>query len=926
MKTQPNYIYKAVKTPNDPGIEGVYAMNNTGQTGGTIDADIDAFEAWDVATGKSTIIVGIIDSGIDFDHPDLADNMWINSGEIAGNGIDDDGNGYVDDMYGWDWAYGDNTPSDYCGHGTHCAGTIGAAGNNGIGVAGVNWNVKLMALKFLDDYGSGTTSGAVAALEYAAQMGALLTSNSWGGGSYDEALKTAIENSNMLFIAAAGNDDMDNDIYPHYPSSYDLDNIIAVAATDHNDAKAYFSCYGLESVDLAAPGVDILSTKPDNYTDIIFDSPGWGLSSTYYGKISGTSMATPAVSGAAALIYSRNKGLHWSEVKSVIMDNVDPIPAMEGITVTGGRLNVFNAIVSVGSGISVSPDTLDFGLVGISENSQKTLTFTNWTDSSLYLDIESNESAFTPFSNSIEIPANEFVNLDVEFIPVDVRDYSGILTCTYNDSTIRIPVYGQADYLPFIEADPEALEYELQSEDSLEQFITLGNSGTRDLEWHIVGHMKNNVQSDYYPFSYYQNIPKGLSDNRVGREVKINSGGPDDFGYTWVDSDEQDGLPFNWIDIRSSGTVVNGLADDNYTGPFPVGFSFPFYGKEETQFYISSNGFIGFGPPENYHAQNNYPMPQAEHPNNIIAWCWDDLILNSGQVYYQNFEDYLVIQFENYGEFGAGGSVNAQIILNRNGTILLQYLSFDNDFDTLHATVGIESQTGEQGLEVVFNNSFLHDSLAVQISENNWLSVSPQNGVIVPDGDQQLNIQANSKGLGPGTYFSYLQIFSNDEDQNPKSIPVRLTVDAQYINFSVDMSKYQEAGYFLPESNDSVFVTGSFNDWSIEPIYVLMNTGGSIYEAMLPMYGAVDDTIEYKYFIKTGDLRYIPNGGLEDSVGVYGKDLNSRGVILNGSSQSIPTVYFNNNDKGWARLTKDTDSLEVTLFQGDSTTVELVLG
>ncbi|HES59562.1 MAG TPA: hypothetical protein ENO18_03940, partial [Caldithrix sp.] len=442
IHVQPNYRYQAIRLPNDPGIQGVYAMNNTGQTGGSDDADIDAFEAWEYSTGSDDIIVGIIDSGIDFDHPDLADNMWINPGEIDGNNIDDDGNGYVDDIYGWDWAYGDDTPSDYCGHGTHCAGTVGAVGNNDIGVAGVSWHVKLMALKFLDDYGSGFTADAISAVEYAAEMGAALTSNSWGGGSYDNMLETAIANANILFIAAAGNDDMDNDVYPHYPSSYDLDNIIAVAATDHNDYKAYFSCYGLESVDLAAPGLDILSTKPDNYTDISFGIPGWGLSSTYYGIISGTSMATPAVSGAAALIYSRNKNLSWNEVKSIIMDNVDPIPAMNGITVSGGRLNILNAVLDVGTGISASTDTLDYGLIGIGETVTRTISFTNWTDSLVALAVEPNESVFSPVTSSIDIPAKESVNLDIEYVPLAVTSYTGLLTCSYEDSVFEITLLG----------------------------------------------------------------------------------------------------------------------------------------------------------------------------------------------------------------------------------------------------------------------------------------------------------------------------------------------------------------------------------------------------------------------------------------------------------------------------------------------------
>ncbi len=254
---EPNYILRADEViPNDPSFPLLWGLHNTGQSGGTPDADIDAPEAWSFQTGAQ-VVIGVIDTGVDRTHPDLAANMWTNPGEIAGNGLDDDGNGYVDDVHGWDFVNGDNDPMDDHGHGTHCAGTIAGIGDNGIGVAGVCWHARVMALKFLDAGGYGTTSAAVLAVEYATANGARLTSNSWGGGSYSQALYDAIaaaRDAGVLFIAAAGNDAVNNDLYPHYPSSYDLDNIIAVAATDRYDDLADFSCYGAASVDVGAPG------------------------------------------------------------------------------------------------------------------------------------------------------------------------------------------------------------------------------------------------------------------------------------------------------------------------------------------------------------------------------------------------------------------------------------------------------------------------------------------------------------------------------------------------------------------------------------------------------------------------------------------------------------------------------------------------
>ncbi|EGJ32909.1 subtilisin-like serine protease, partial [Moorena producens 3L] len=328
---EPDFIVETIGDPNDSRFDELWGMHNTGQTGGTDDADIDAQEAWDITTGSDNIVVGIIDTGIDYDHEDLRDNMWKNPGEIADNGIDDDGNGYIDDVYGWDFVNEDNDPFDGHSHGTHVAGTVGARGNNGTGVAGVSWRTQLMALKFLSDFGSGYTSDAIEAVEYAVNNGAHLTNNSWGGGSFSQALKDAISEAhqaNQLFVAAAGNSRSNNDTRPMYPASYDVDNIISVAATDHNDELAYFSSYGLTTVDLGAPGVSVLSSIPNNG----------------YSSFNGTSMASPHVAGAIALTWSQAPFLTGMQMKAIVMEQVDPIPALANNTVTGGRLNVLNMV------------------------------------------------------------------------------------------------------------------------------------------------------------------------------------------------------------------------------------------------------------------------------------------------------------------------------------------------------------------------------------------------------------------------------------------------------------------------------------------------------------------------------------------------------------------------------------------------------
>jgi subtilisin family serine protease/PKD repeat protein len=334
---EPNYIIENnLILPNDSGFSNLWGMHNAGQTAGTPDADIDMPETWDI-TQSSNITVGIIDTGIDYNHPDLTENVWANPGEIPGNGIDDDSNGFIDDIHGWDFFNNDNDPLDDNGHGTHVAGTIAAVGNNEIGVAGINWHGKVAALKFLNNAGSGTTDGAIQALAYANMMGFKITNNSWGGGNYSQALYDAIATTNAdgnLFVAAAGNNGENGDLFAHYPAGYDLPNIISVAATDHNDALPNFSNYGQTSVDLGAPGVNIYSTVPQG-TCAHCDPSG-------YKSLNGTSMATPHVSGAAALLWSALPSLTVSELKNKIIDLSESVPTLQGKTVSGGRLNVYN--------------------------------------------------------------------------------------------------------------------------------------------------------------------------------------------------------------------------------------------------------------------------------------------------------------------------------------------------------------------------------------------------------------------------------------------------------------------------------------------------------------------------------------------------------------------------------------------------------
>eukprot|EP00441_Pelagodinium_beii_P019083 CAMPEP_0197660714 /NCGR_PEP_ID=MMETSP1338-20131121/51017_1 /TAXON_ID=43686 ORGANISM="Pelagodinium beii, Strain RCC1491" /NCGR_SAMPLE_ID=MMETSP1338 /ASSEMBLY_ACC=CAM_ASM_000754 /LENGTH=1485 /DNA_ID=CAMNT_0043238131 /DNA_START=61 /DNA_END=4518 /DNA_ORIENTATION=+ len=314
--------------PSDTNFSKLWGMDHFGGR------DIDAVEAWKIFTGDDSkgIIVAVIDTGIDYTHPDLKDQMWVNPNEIPGNGIDDDGNGIIDDVHGADFANSDGDPFDDQMHGTHCSGTIAGRGDNGEGVAGVSWKgVKLMALKFLSKDGGGRTSDAVSALDYAVAMGARITSNSWGGGGSSSAMRVAIERATqagMLFIAAAGNEATDNDQVPHFPSNYASGSIVSVAATTYKGELSSFSCYGQTTVDVAAPGSDIFSTVP-----------GAG-----YDSLSGTSMACPHVSGLAALVWMYRPHLSMMQVKEILMQSSVREEALQGSSISNGRINARRAL------------------------------------------------------------------------------------------------------------------------------------------------------------------------------------------------------------------------------------------------------------------------------------------------------------------------------------------------------------------------------------------------------------------------------------------------------------------------------------------------------------------------------------------------------------------------------------------------------
>jgi subtilisin family serine protease len=341
---EPDWKLQTQSTPNDTSFGSLWGLNNGSDT------DINAPEAWSITTGSKSVILGVVDSGVLISHPDLAANIWRNPNEIAGNGIDDDANGFVDDINGWDFLSNDNNPTDFNGHGTHVAGTIGAVGNNNQGVAGVNWNVSILPFRtggVNQNDPSINLSAVLGSMNYMTMMkdrghNIVGSNHSWGGGGFNSSLNNAIaahNTRNMMVIAAAGNDGTSNDSIAQYPANYNHANVISVANSTQAGAISSGSNFGSATVDIAAPGSGILSTYLGNS----------------YATLTGTSMASPHVAGVVGLLHASSPGLAVPLVRNALLSTATPVASHAGRTVTGGRLNALNALLSLQGGVPQAP-------------------------------------------------------------------------------------------------------------------------------------------------------------------------------------------------------------------------------------------------------------------------------------------------------------------------------------------------------------------------------------------------------------------------------------------------------------------------------------------------------------------------------------------------------------------------------------------
>lgn len=411
---EPNYILKADGiVPNDPRFNEQWGLNNTGQNGGVNDADIDAPEAWEISSDISEVLVGVLDSGIDYLHEDLKDNVWTNKNEIPGNGIDDDNNGYIDDIHGWDFINSDNDPMDDLGHGTNVAGIIAAKTNNNLGISGVASNVKLIPFKILDDEGNGYVSIIIEALEYCIKNDIFITNNSYGGTAFSAAMYDFFKdysNYNFIFVSASGNKNSDNDLIPHYPSSYQSEKIISVGAYNRFNQKASFSNYGATSVDLFAPGKEILSTDlNDNYK-----------------IVDGTSFACPMVTGSVAMFKGKFPELNYNQIISQTFNSVKVIDELIGLCKTGGTINLFNGLNDdLSIEFDVDRTAINFPTIKIGTESDSSITILNTSNHAINIDSITTSSSFyinNNYVNKIEniiIEPNSSFEYKVIFSPIN---------------------------------------------------------------------------------------------------------------------------------------------------------------------------------------------------------------------------------------------------------------------------------------------------------------------------------------------------------------------------------------------------------------------------------------------------------------------------------------------------------------------------
>lgn len=727
-RVSPDSTVQIAGIPNDEEWGTLWGMDK-----------VEAPAAWDITTGSRDVVVCVIDTGVDYLHPDLINQMWTNPGEIPGNGIDDDDNGYVDDVYGINAVTGSGDPMDDNMHGTHCAGTVGAQGNNTLGVVGVAPEVSIMACKFLTASGSGSISDALVCLDYAVGMGVPISSNSWGGGGFDPVFETALDNAGLaghLFIAAAGNDARDNDVTPSYPASYippTMDAVMSIASVAENDMLSSFSQWGSTSVDLAAPGSNINSCA----ASVI----GGG-----YTSISGTSMATPHVAGAAALLLAYNPAVTNLQMKQTLIDTCTGAPPLEGFMVSGGILNVRAALTGETPDPIELPDPSQAELFTSSNTfdlSGSTVTFSSsdydtpctkneveqFPSGGVELSLADDGWAEVGFTNGFE-----FTFFGVSYDRVFVGS-NGYLTFGQGDTEWRTSLANH-NRLPRVSVlyndmspDEESTVSYVQT---AEMFVVTYNNikqfdqDDRRSTFQVALMRDGSISMSYPEVVNGNDIIVGLSNGgySLARDLSLSDcadseepfpdtptpawemfwpSRPFDLaGSTLTFSQEANYRPCRSLWTEPSypngpsaiAAEVSVSDDESEYVTFTGDFVFPFFGQEYAGVYVGSNGYLTFALPDGSFA------PSAKNHNSQprVSALYMDLVPDQqSNIFVEQLADAFVVTYNNIKKFGEDNlRSNFQVMLTSEGSVSITYLSVASDGAAL---VGLSSGDAEIALE-----------------------------------------------------------------------------------------------------------------------------------------------------------------------------------------------------------------------------------
>ena len=776
---EPEYLLtSAENTPNDPDFSKSYNLQSSALD--TAGPGVNATQAWQRGyrhTGNKSVLIGVFDTGIDFNHPDLQANIWQNPKEIPNNGIDDDNNGYIDDIHGWDFTADINNPTDYEVHGTHIAGIIASQGNNGLGTSGVMWDASMVALKI--NNGGLVVSDAIRAVEYAKSNGISIFNFSWVMDSYSESLREALVDAGLI-VCAAGNFGRDNDLRPTYPANFDLPNIISVAASDKNGDLAGFSNYGKASVDLAAPGEDIYST----------------VTNGSYEYQSGTSMAAPHVVGVAGLMASYRNDLSIIEIKEAILSTVTPSENLQDKVMTGGRLDADAAMAAV----ELAWFQLDEQAGSTEAKSTSFIPFTIDSDAARAGEYVFNIELATdgipqPLKAKIVISvspcfAAEIVetNLDLGIARENTSTQSSVTvknTCnaplhlesvSSNDASGVFSLTKEVLLPPFSDKSVE-LSYTHSGEQLgekrgvVEIVSTEGLSISTDYSVNNILGAKLSVSNITLNIDQPQNTQSRhqLTLSNIGDEpLEVDIlGGP-----TAFDRNTNRAPIFNWQDISVTGTRLSDTDIFIRNGELDLSFSFPFYSKEYSQLYVGVKGYVSFE--DSLDVLDGRKLPDEDVPA-MIAQFWNAFSFSGyDDIFFEDFGDYAILQTYDYQSIFINLSVEHQLVLHDSGEFRFYYNEVEG-FSRV-ASIGYQNANAE-GVSLAYQEDYVTPQQAVKVIQNPWLSFE-NNTVTIQPGDSYIHsFTIDTNALNSGSYQGAFSLNHNGTNTLENRVLIDLSVE-----------------------------------------------------------------------------------------------------------------------------------------------------